>query len=120
MAVCSHKLFGYNLECTRRVGYGGLYAEMIFNGRMLRDAKGFYPVEFGGLKGLGQCTDRLHLLSGKEYVWKVIAGAIVKVRFVTEYGELISLEEGAEGSFVSKYHCQSVRMEVVSDGEIYL
>lgn len=31
--IVSPKLFGYNLECTRRVGYGGLYAEMLQNGK---------------------------------------------------------------------------------------
>ena len=35
MAICSNKLFGFNLECTRRVGYGGLYAEMIHNNRLM-------------------------------------------------------------------------------------
>jgi len=55
MAICSPKLFGYNLECTRRVGYGGLYAEMVHNNKLLGDAKGFYPVAFNGLQGYGQC-----------------------------------------------------------------
>ena len=118
MSICSPKLFGYNLECTRRVGYGGLYAEMMVNNRLLYDAKGFYPVEFGGLTGLGQCTERLHLLSGKEYVWKVVAGETVQVRVLTEYGGLLWSAEGAEGCFPSKYHCQSARFEVVSDAPI--
>ena len=50
----SQKLFGYNLEFTRRVGYGGLYAEMLENGRFKIGTTGFYPVAFGGMKGFGQ------------------------------------------------------------------
>ena len=46
MAKCSPKLFGNNLECTRRVGYGGLYAEMIYNCRIQNDAAGFYETYY--------------------------------------------------------------------------
>jgi len=118
MAKCSPKLFGYNLECTRRVGYGGLYAEMIYNNRLLNDAKGFYEVEIDGLKGLGQCTERLQLLSKKAYEWKVLAGKNTKIRVRTEYGRELFHADGAEGCFTSKYHCQSARFEVVSDAPI--
>ena len=118
MAKCSHKLFGYNLECTRKVGYGGLYAEMIYNSKLLNDAAGFYPIEIDGLKGLGQCTERLHVLSGETYQWKIVAGKHTKVRIRTEFDRLLYSGEGASGTYVAKYNCSSVRFEVVSDEPI--
>lgn len=118
MAICSHKLFGYNLEFTRRVGYSGLYAEMIHNGRLAENAEGFYPVEYNGLKGLGQCTERIHLLPGKTYGWKVIAGERIIVRLLTEFEEELCCTEGDTGQFTSRYHYGYARFEVVSDAPI--
>ena len=118
MGIVSHKLFGYNLECTRRVGYGGLYAEMLANNRLLHDAAGFYPVTFDGLTGLGQCTERLQIRSDRSYRWKVAAGERVKVRVLTEYGRVLWSADTAEGSFTSKYNHQNARFEAVSDAPI--
>ncbi len=118
MGIVSHKLFGYNLECTRRVGYGGLYAEMLANNRLLHGANGFYPVEFAGLSGLGQCTERLQIRSDRTYRWKVLAGEHVKVRVLTEYGRVLWSADGPEGSFSSKYNHQNARFEAVSDAPL--
>ena len=118
MGICSPRLFGYNLECTRRVGYGGLYAEMLANNRLLHGANGFYPVEFAGLTGLGQCTERLQIRSDKTYRWKVLAGEHIKVRILTEYGRELWSADGPEGSFSSKYNNQNARFEAVSDAPL--
>ena len=118
MSVCSHKLFGYNLECTRRLGYGGIYAEMLHNSRMLNGASGYYPVAFEDLQGLGQCTERIHLLSGTQYRWKVQAGEKVIVRILTEFGQELFRTDMNCGVFTSRYNCPWARFEVVSDGPV--
>ena len=88
MAICSKKFFGYNFECTRRFGYGGIYAEMIYNSRLLFDAKAFYPVEFNGLKGLGQCSERIHFQTDRSYNWNIVADGNIIVGPNAESGNL--------------------------------
>ena len=100
MAKCSPKLFGNNLECTRRVGYGGLYAEMIYNSRLQNNAAGFYETEYRGLKGLGQSQQWLHLQPGRVYEWNVVAGETVIVRVMPEFRRYVFFEgTGSRGSF---------------------
>ncbi len=118
MKECPQCLFGSNLEFTRRLGYGGLYAEMIYNGRMLNDASGFYPVELDGLKGFGQSSDRIHFLPGKEYKWHVVAGSKITIRFLNEYKSELFRSNDFKGSFTSAFNYPYGRVEVVSDGEI--
>lgn len=119
MAQCSPKLFGNNLECTRRVGYGGLYAEMIYNSRLQNGAVGFYETEYQGLKGLGQSQQWLHLQPGREYEWNVVAGDTVIVRVSPEFRRYVFFEgTGARGSFSIKFNCPYARFEVYSDAPI--
>ena len=119
MAKCSPKLFGNNLECTRRVGYGGLYAEMIYNCRLLNDAAGFEKVEYQGLRGLAQSQQLLHLQPGKTYEWHVVAGENIIVRVLPEFKRYIFFEgTGSKGSFSIKHNCPYARFEVYSDGPI--
>lgn len=118
MGKCSRRLFGYNLECTRRVGYGGLYAEMIYNSKLMNEAEGFYPVEFDSLHGFGQSTERLHLLPGKVYEWKIVAGENVKVRILSEYRTMIYSGTGRTGKFSTKYNWPCACVEVVSDSPV--
>ena len=119
MAICSPKLFGNNLECTRRVGYGGLYAEMIYNSRLLNNAAGFYEVELDGMKGLGQSQQWLHLQPGRTYEWHVVAGEHITVRVMPEFRRYVFFEgTGARGTFSIKFNCPYARFEVFSDGPI--
>ena len=119
MAKCSPKLFGNNLECTRRVGYGGLYAEMIYNSRLQNNAAGFYETEYRGLKGLGQSQQWLHLQPGRVYEWNVVAGETVTVRVMPEFRRYVFFEgTGSRGSFSVKYNCPCARFEVYSDAPI--
>ena len=118
MTICSKKFFGYNFECTRRFGYGGIYAEMIDNSRLLFDAKAFYPVEFNGLKGLGQCSERIHFQTDRSYNWNIVADGNIIVRFLTEYGRVIYSSTEPKGSFDCKFDSPYSRIEVVSDGKI--
>lgn len=118
MAVCSEKMFGMNLEFTRHVGYGGLYAEMIYNGRIQNDAEGFYPVELEGMKGLGQYRERFNLLSNTPYEWKVLAGEKVVVRLLTEFDREFFRGEGESGTYIGTYNRPYSRIEVVSDAPI--
>ena len=119
MAKCSPKLFGNNLECTRRVGYGGLYAEMIYNCRIQNNAAGFYETELKGMNGLGQSQQWLHLQPGKTYEWNVVAGENVTVRVMPEFRRYVLFEgSGAKGSFTVEYNLPFARFEVYSDGPI--
>ena len=118
MNKCSKKLFGYNLEFTRRLGYGGLYAEMIYNGKIQNNAAGFYPVEYKGMSGLGQSTDRIHFMFGKEYKWHIVAGEKVVIRFLSEFQREIHRSTEHTGSFICKFNLPYSRVEVVSDSEI--
>ena len=119
MAKCSPKLFGNNLECTRRVGYGGLYAEMIYNCRIQNGAAGFTPVEYEGLKGLAQSQEWLHLQPGRVYEWNVVAGEKVTVRVLPEFKRYVFFEgTGSRGTFSIKHNCPRCWFEVYSDGPI--
>ena len=119
MAQCSPRLFGNNLECTRRVGYGGLYAEMIYNCRIQNDAAGFYETELEGMKGLGQSQQWLHLQPGKTYEWNVVAGEHVIVRVMPEFRRYVLFQgSGSKGTFSVKYNLPFARFEVYSDGPI--
>lgn len=119
MAKCSPKLFGNNLECTRRVGYGGLYAEMIYNSRILNDAAGFTPVEYQGIQGLAQSQEWLHLQPGRVYEWNVVAGKNVTVRVAPEFKRYVLFEgTGSRGTFSIKHNCPRCWFEVYSDGPI--
>ena len=118
MSKCSAKLFGYNLEFTRRLGYGGLYAEMIYNGKIQNNAAGFYPVEYEGLIGLGQSTNRIHFMLDKEYKWYIVAGEKVIIRFLNEYQREIFVSTEPKGSFICRSNFPYSRVEVVSDSEI--
>ena len=119
MAKCSPKLFGNNLECTRRLGYGGLYAEMIYNCRILNDAAGFVPVEYQGMKGLAQSQEWLHLQPGRIYEWSVVAGENVTVRVMPKFKRYVFFEgTGSRGTFSIKYNCPHCWFEVYSDGPI--
>lgn len=116
MAKCSPKLFGNNLECTRRVGYGGLYAEMIYNSRILNNAAGFYETELNGMKGLGQSQQWLHLQPGRVYEWNVVAGENVTVRVMPEFRRYVFFEgRGSKGTFSIRHNCPFARFEVYSD-----
>lgn len=119
MAKCSYRLFGNNVECTRRLGYGGLYAEMIYNCRIQNDAAGFVPVEYQGMKGLAQSQEWLHLQPGRIYEWNVVAGENVIVRVAPEFKRYVFFEgTGNKGSFSIKYNCPRCWFEVYSDGPI--
>ena len=114
----SPKLFGYNLECTRRVGYGGLYAEMIQNGKLHAGTEGFYPVEWNGMKGWGQCSERIHLRAGHTYELCVLGGEKTRLRLLTEYGWLLFEAEGPRARFTSPFTIAHARFEAVSNGAI--
>jgi len=119
MAKCSPKLFGNNLECTRRVGYGGLYAEMIYNSRIQNDAAGFVSVEYQGMKGLAQSQEWLHLQPGRVYEWNVVAGENVTVRVAPEFKRYVLFEgTGSRGTFSIRHNCPRCWFEVYSDGPI--
>lgn len=119
MAICSPKLFGNNLECTRRLGYGGIYAEMIYNSRIQNNAAGFYETELEGMKGLGQSQQWLHLQPGKTYEWNVVAGENITVRVMPEFRRYVLFEgTGAKGTFTVKYNLPYARFEVYSDAPI--
>ena len=119
MAKCSPKLFGKNLECTRRVGYGGLYAEMIYNSRIQNDAAGFVSVEYQGMKGLAQSQEWLHLQPGRVYEWNVVAGENVTVRVAPEFKRYVLFEgTGSRGTFSIRHNCPRCWFEVYSDGPI--
>ena len=119
MAKCSPKLFGNNLERTRRVGYGGLYAEMIYNSRILNDAVGFTPVEYQGIQGLAQSQEWLHLQPGRVYEWNVVAGENVTVRVAPEFKRYVLFEgTGSRGTFSIRHNCPRCWFEVYSDGPI--
>lgn len=119
MAKCSPRLFGNNLECTRRLGYGGLYAEMIYNCRVQNDAAGFVPVEYQGLQGLAQSQEWLHIQSGREYEWNVVAGETVIVRVLPEFKRYVLFEgSGSKGTFSIRYNCPRCWLEVYSDKPI--
>ena len=119
MAICSPKLFGNNLECTRRLGYGGLYAEMIYNCRIQNDAAGFVPVEYQGMQGLAQSQEWLHLQPGRVYEWNVVAGENIIVRVRPEFKRYVFFEgTGAKGSFTISHNCPRCWFEVYSDGPI--
>lgn len=116
--IVSGKLFGYNLECTRRVGYGGLYAEMLQNGKFYAGIEGFYPVAWNDLRGWGQCSERIHLQAGQTYVLMAEAGDIVHMRLCTEYGAVIYECKGTRAHYYSPYTIAHGRFEVVSNGQI--
>ena len=119
MAQCSPRLFGNNLECTRRLGYGGLYAEMVYNSRIQNDAAGFVPVEYQGLQGLAQSQEWLHIQSGREYEWNVVAGETVIVRVLPEFKRYVLFEgSGSKGTFSIRYNCPRCWLEVYSDKPI--
>ena len=119
MAKCSPRLFGNNLECTRRLGYGGLYAEMIYNCRVQNDAAGFVPVEYQGLAGLTQSQEGLHLQPGRKYEWNVVAGENVIVRVLPEFKRYVLFEgTSAKGSFSIRHNCPRCWFEVYSDAPI--
>ncbi len=113
-----NSLFGQNLECTRRLGFGGLYAEMIYNSKLQNDAAGFCRIEYQELNGLGQTTELLHFQTGKSYRWKVCAGQKVIVRFLAEHNRHFSVFEGSEGVFTSHLNHPHARFEVFSDKPI--
>lgn len=112
--IVSSKLFGYNLECTRHVGYGGIYAEMIQNGKFYAGTKGFYPISFDGMDGLGQCTERLQLTTGKTYELTALGGDVVHMRLLTEYGAELFSCQSSHAIFTSRFTLQNVRFEVAS------
>lgn len=119
MAKCSYRLFGNNVECTRRVGYGGLYAEMIYNSRIQNDAAGFVSVEYQGMKGLAQSQEWLHLQPGRIYEWNVVAGENVIVRVAPEFKRYVFFEgTGSRGAFSIRHNCPRCWFEVYSDGPI--
>ena len=119
MAKCSYRLFGNNVECTRRLGYGGLYAEMIYNCRIQNDAAGFVPVEYQGMKGLAQSQEWLHLQPGRIYEWNVVAGENVIVRVAPEFKRYVFFEgTGSRGAFSIRHNCHRCWFEVYSDGPI--
>ena len=119
MAKCSPKLFGNNLECTRRLGYGGLYAEMIYNSRIQNNAAGFVPVEYQDMKGLAQSQEWLHLQPGRTYEWNVVAGENVTVRVLPEFKRYVFFEgTGSHGAFSIRHNCPRCWFEVYSDGPI--
>lgn len=119
MAKCSYRLFGNNVECTRRLGYGGLYAEMIYNSRIQNDAAGFVSVEYQGMKGLAQSQEWLHLQPGRIYEWNVVAGENVIVRVAPEFKRYVFFEgTGSRGAFSIRHNCPRCWFEVYSDGPI--
>ena len=119
MAKCSPKLFGNNLECPRRVGYGGLYAEMIYNSRIQNDAAGFVSVEYQGMQGLAQSQEWLHLQPGRVNEWNVEAGENVPVRVAPEFKRYVLFEgTGSRGTFSIRHNCPRCWFEVYSDGPI--
>ena len=116
--MVSPRLFGYNLECTRRVGYGGLYAEMLSNNKFAAGTADFYPVEWNGLKGWGQCTELIHLRAGHSYELTALGGGKTQIRVLTEYGGVLFEGEGAHLTFYSQFSVAHARFEAVSDGAI--
>ena len=114
----SQKLFGYNLECTRRVGYSGLYAEMLRNNRLLAGAEGFYPVAWDGMEGWGQCSERIHLRAGHTYEMAVAGGEKNGMRLRTEYGTVLFESHSSRARFRSSYTIAHARFEAVSSGPI--
>ena len=114
MGRCSADLFGYNLECTRHVGYGGLYAEMLLNGKFHAGTQGFYPVVFNGMQGWGQCTPSVHLQAGQTYELCALGGRQTAIRLRTEYGWDLITFEGSHACFTSLFTLQNVRFEAVS------
>ena len=114
----SQKLFGYNLECTRRVGYSGLYAEMLRNNRLSAGAEGFYPVAWDGMEGWGQCSERIHLRAGQTYEMAVAGGEKNGMRLRTEYGTVLFESHSPRARFRSSYTIAHARFEAVSSGSI--
>lgn len=114
----SPKLFGYNLECTRRVGYSGIYAEMLENNKFKTGTIGFYPVEWDGMSGWGQCTASIHLRAGKSYDLVALGGEHTKIRILTEYGAKLFEGSGPRVQFYSQFSFAHARFEAVSDGEL--
>ena len=112
----SRKLFGYNLECTRRVGYSGIYAEMLENNKFKTGSIGFYPVEFSNMNGWGQCTEHIHLRAGKTYNLVALGAARTRIRLRTEYGAVLFEADGPRAQFTSPYSVAHARFEAVSDG----
>lgn len=112
----SRKLFGYNLECTRRVGYSGLYAEMLENNKFKTGSLGFYPVEFSNMNGWGQCTEHIHLRAGKTYNLVALGGTCTRIRLRTEYGAVLFEADGPRAQFTSAYSVAHARFEAVSNG----
>ena len=114
----SRKLFGYNLECTRRVGYSGIYAEMLENNKFKTGTLGFYPVAWNGLKGWGQCTEHIHLRAGHSYDLAALGGSETHIRIRTEYGAVLFEGKGPRARFYSQFSIAHARFEAVSDGEL--
>lgn len=114
----SRKLFGYNLECTRRVGYSGIYAEMLENNKFKTGTIGFYPVEWDGMTGWGQCTEHIHLRSGHTYNLAALGGTRTRIRIRTEYDAVLFESDGPRAQFYSQFSIAHARFEAVSDGEL--
>lgn len=114
----SRKLFGYNLECTRRVGYSGIYAEMLRNCRFAAEKQDFYPVSWDSMEGWGQSTPQLYLLDGYSYNLTALGGEKTKIRLCTEYGSVLFEADGPYAVFHCTYSLSNARFEAVSDGEL--
>ena len=114
----SSKLFGYNLECTRHVGYGGLYAEMLQNGKFHAGTQAFYPVSFDGMEGWGQCTERIQLTAGQTYDLVALGGETVHIRLMTEFGMELFSCQSSRAQFTSRFTLQNARFEAVSSGTL--
>jgi len=112
-------LFGYNLECTRRVGYGGLYAEMLVNRKFASGTEGFYPVEIDGLSGWGQSTELICLQAGKTYELRAYGGEKIRMRLRAEHGMGVLFEcEGGYARFTASTTYYHARFEAVSDAPL--
>lgn len=116
--IVSPKLFGYNLECTRRVGYGGLYAEMLQNGKFHAGTQAFYPVSFDGMEGWGQYTERLQVTTGQTYDLTAIGGETVHIRLMTEFGTELFSCQSSHAQFTSRFTLQNIRFEAVSSDNL--